>query len=143
MVRRRVRPQPPRPGPATRGSPGPVGGRGPPPEAVQEGPQSLPSRKRGVEAALAVKPRTRAVPSARSVAASLMQSPPASADATSVIILSPVLARPGASPKVEVLLYQLGQALVQGQRGGKDQPGIVDQAMVVKDDVDAVGVVAW
>ena len=29
MARRRVRPQPPRPGPATPGSPGPVGGHGP------------------------------------------------------------------------------------------------------------------
>ena len=48
-----------------------------PPEAAQEGAQSLPSRKRGVEGALAVKPSTRAVPPARSTAAASMQSPPA------------------------------------------------------------------
>ena len=37
-----------------------------------------------------------------------MQSPPASAEATSVIILHrPVLARPGASSQVQALLYQL------------------------------------
>ena len=45
--------------------------------------------------------------------------------------------------QVQVPVNQLGQAQVQGQRGGKDQPGIVDQAMVVEGDVDAVGVVAW
>ena len=69
------------------------------PEAAQEGAQSLPSRKRGVEGALAVKPRARAVLPVRNAPASSMQSPPASAEATRVIILSPVLARPRASPR--------------------------------------------
>ena len=45
--------------------------------------------------------------------------------------------------QVQVPVNQLGQAQVQGQRGGKHQPGIVDQAIVVEGDVDAVGVVAW
>jgi hypothetical protein len=41
----------------------------------------------------------RFVPPARSAAASSMQSPPASAEATSVPSLSPVFARPGADPR--------------------------------------------
>ena len=45
--------------------------------------------------------------------------------------------------QVQVPVNQLGQAQVQGQRGGKDQPGIVDQAVVVEGDADAVGLVAW
>ena len=52
-----------------------------------------------VEGAFTVPPRTPAVPPARNASASSMQSPPASAEATSVIILSPVLARPGARPR--------------------------------------------
>ena len=38
---------------------------------------------------------------------------------------------------------QLGQSQMQGQGGRQDQPGIGHQAVVVKDDVDAVDVVAW
>ncbi len=45
--------------------------------------------------------------------------------------------------QVEALPDQLGPAQVLGQRGGKDQPGIVDQAVVIAGDVDAVGVAAW
>ncbi len=70
-----------------------------PPEAVQEGAQSLPSRKRGVDGALTVEPRVQAVLPVRNTSAASMQSPPASADATRVISLSPVLARPGALPR--------------------------------------------
>ena len=72
-----------------------------------------------------------------------MQSPPARAEATRVIILSPVFARPGAPPRVEVLPEELGQAKAQGEGGGKDQPGIGHQAVVVEGDLDAVGVVTW
>ena len=72
-----------------------------------------------MDGALTALPRTQAVPPARNASASSMQSPPASADATSVIILSPVLARPGASPRSR-RLYQLGKAEVQGQGGGKE-----------------------
>ena len=67
-----------------------------PPEAARERPQSLPSRKRGVEGALTMHPSTEEVRPARSASASSMQSPPASAEATSVSILSPAFARPGA-----------------------------------------------
>ena len=52
-----------------------------------------------VEGALTMHPSTEEVRPARSTSASSMQSPPASAEATSVSILSPALARPGASPR--------------------------------------------
>ena len=52
-----------------------------------------------VDGALTVPPRVRAVPPVRNASASSMQSPPASAEATKVITLSPVLARPGALPR--------------------------------------------
>ena len=55
------------------------------------------------------------------------------------MILSPVLALPGASPRSR-RRNQFGKAQVQGQRGRQDQPGIVDQAAVVEGDVDAIGV---
>ena len=48
-----------------------------PPEAAQEGAQSLPSRKRGVDGALTVLPRVQAIPPVRNTSASSMQSPPA------------------------------------------------------------------
>ena len=35
------------------------------------------------------------------------------------------------------------QADVLGQSGRKEQPGIVDQAVVVEGDLDAVGVLQW
>ena len=52
-----------------------------------------------VDGALTTHPSTRAVPPARNTSASSMQSPPASADATRVSILSPGFARPGALPR--------------------------------------------
>ena len=52
-----------------------------------------------VDGALTTQPRAPAVPPVRNASASSMQSPPASADATRVIILSPVFARPGAAPR--------------------------------------------
>ena len=44
-------------------------------------------------------PSTEEVRPARSASASSMQSPPAGAEATSVSILSPAFARPGAYPR--------------------------------------------
>ena len=44
--------------------------------------------------------------------------------------------------QVQAPVNQLGKAEVQGQGGGKEQAGIVDQAVVVEGDVDAVEVVA-
>ena len=43
-----------------------------------------------------------------------MQSPPASAEATSVSILSPVFARPGAPAEVKVMVDEFPQAQVPG-----------------------------
>ena len=59
----------------------------------------LSARRRGVDDALTMPPRVQAAPPVRNASASSMQSPPARAEATSVIILSPVLARPGAPPR--------------------------------------------
>ena len=52
-----------------------------------------------VDGALTTQPRVWAVPPVRNTSASSMQSPPASADATRVSILSPGFARPGALPR--------------------------------------------
>ena len=45
--------------------------------------------------------------------------------------------------EVEVLPEELGQAKAQGEGGGKDQPCIGHQAVVVEGELDAVGVVTW
>ena len=45
--------------------------------------------------------------------------------------------------QVEALVNQLGQAQVAGQGGGKDQSSIGHQAVVIKGDLDAVGMVKW
>ena len=52
-----------------------------------------------VDGALTTQPMASAVPPVRNTSASSMQSPPASAEATKVRILSPVFARPGAFPR--------------------------------------------
>ena len=90
-----------------------------------------------------MKTSTRAVPPARSTSASSMQSPPARAEATRVIILSPGVRPARRAAEVEVLPEELGQAKAQGEGGGKDQPGIGHQAVVVEGDLDPVGVVTW
>ena len=72
-----------------------------------------------------------------------MQSPPARAEATRVIILVAGVRPARRAAEVEVLPEELGQAKAQGEGGGKDQPGIGHQAVVVEGDLDAVGVVTW
>ena len=94
-----------------------------------------------VDGALTVPPRVQAVPPVRKASASSMQSPPARAEATRVISLSPVLARPGARPQIEVPVNQLGQAKMLGQGRRKDQTGVGHQTVVVEGDPDAVGTV--
>ena len=89
---------------------------------------------------MTVEPRVQAVPPVRNTSASSMQSPPASAEATRVIILSPVLASPGA---LEVMVYEFPQTQVLGEGGRQEQAGIGHQAVVVEGDLDAVGVVTW
>ena len=41
------------------------------------------------------------------------------------------------------MVNQLTQAEIQGQGGRKEQPGIVDQAVVVEGNLDAVEVLKW
>ena len=68
-----------------------------------------------------------------------MQSPPASADAARVIILSPVLARPRGIAQVNVAVHQFTQAQVVAQGDRQQQPRIGHQAVIIKGNVDAVG----
>ena len=92
-----------------------------------------------------MKPRTWAVPPVRNASASSMQSPPASAEATSVIILSPGLARPGASPRSRRCWTSSGRPRCRAKVAGRSRPALegAGQAVVVEGDLDAVGVVAW
>ena len=46
-------------------------------------------------------------------------------------------------PEVEVTVNEFTQAHVLGQGGRKEQPSIVDQAVVVEGYLDAVGVLKW
>ena len=94
-----------------------------------------------MDGALTTQPMVPAVPPVRNTSASSMQSPPASAEATSVITLSPVLARPGARPRSRCRSTSSGRPRCRAQRGWQDQPSIGHQAVVVKGDLDAVGVV--
>ena len=71
-----------------------------------------------------------------------MQSPPASAEATSVGSLSPVLAAP-ARRRVEVTVDELPQAQVPGEGGRQEQAGIGHQAVAVERGTDAVRLAAW
>ena len=97
----------------------------------------------GVDGALTVPPGVQAVPPVRNTSASSMQSPPAGADATGVIILSLVFARPGASPGSRPCRTSSGRPRCRARVGRKEQPGIGHQAAVVEGDLDTVGVVAW
>ena len=72
-----------------------------------------------------------------------MQSPPASADATSVIILSLVFARPGASPRSRRCRTSSGRPRCRARVAGRSSPALVHQAAVVEGDLDPVGGVAW
>ena len=83
------------------------------------------------------------VPPERNTSASSIQSPPASADATRVGILSPGVRPSRRAAQVQALLHQLGKAEVPGQGGWKEQAGIGHQAVVVEGDVDAVAAVVW
>ena len=94
-----------------------------------------------MDGALTVPPRVQAVPPVRNTSASSMQSPPTSAEATSVIILSPVFARPGARPRSRWLWVNEFPAGpdAPGEGGRQEQTGIGHQAVIVKDDTDTVG----
>ena len=77
-----------------------------------------------VEGALTTQPRAQAVPPVRNTSASSMQSPPASADATSVIILSPGLARPGASPRSRCRSTSWGRPRCRANVAGRISPAL-------------------
>ena len=83
-----------------------------------------------VDGALTTQPMAPAVPPVRNTSASSMQSPPASAEATRVIILSPA--------QVNVAVNQLGQTQALGQ-GDRQISCIGHQAVIIKGNLDAVG----
>ena len=96
-----------------------------------------------VDRALTAQPMASVVPPVRNTSASSMQSLPASADATSVIILSPVLALPVAWPRSRCRSTSWGRPRCRARVYGRISPAFVDQAVVVEGDVDAVGVLKW
>ena len=71
-----------------------------------------------------MKPSTRAVPPACSTSASSMQSPPARAEATRVIILSPVFARPGAPPRSRCFRRSWGRPRRRARVAGRISPAL-------------------
>ena len=78
-----------------------------------------------VDGALTVQPMAPAVPPARNTSASSMQSPPASADATSVITLSPGLARPGARPRSRCRSTSSGRPRCRPSVAGRISPALL------------------
>ena len=42
-----------------------------------------------------------------------------------------------------MVVHQLAKSQMMGQSDRKDQPGIGHQAMIVEDDVDAIGALEW
>ena len=77
-----------------------------------------------MDGALTVPPRVQAVPPVRNTSASSVQSPPASADATSVIILSLVFARPGASPRSRRCRTSSGRPRCRARVAGRSSPAL-------------------
>ena len=73
---------------------------------------------------MTVPPSVQAVPPVRNTSASSMQSPPASADATSVIILSLVFARPGASPRSRRCRTSSGRPRCRARVAGRSSPAL-------------------
>ena len=96
-----------------------------------------------VDGALTVPPRVQAVPPVRNTSASSMQSPPAMAEATRVTKLVSGVGPPRRAAQVKVMVNEFPQAQMPGEGGRKEQTGIGHQAVIVKDDTDTVGVVAW
>ena len=78
-----------------------------------------------VDGALTVPPRVQAVPPVRNASASSMQSMPARAEATSVIILSPVLARPGARPRSRCRSTSWGRPRCWARVVGRINPALL------------------
>ena len=68
--------------------------------------------------------------------------PPANAEATSVITLSPVLARPGPSPRSRCRSTSWGRPRCRPSVAGRSSPALAT-TVVVEGDLDAVGVLQW
>ena len=142
MARRRVRRRPARPGPATRGSPGPTDGHAPTGNCAGRCPEPALAKAGG---------------GGRLDHAAESAGRPAGAQRVGVVDavaagqggdhqgqqLVAGVGPPGSIAQVQAPVNQLGQTQVQCQGGRKDQPGLGDQAVVVEGDADAVGVVAW
>ena len=77
-----------------------------------------------VDGALTTQPRAPAVPPVRNTSASSMQSPPASAEATRVTILSPVFARPGALPRSRRCWTSWGRPRCWANVAGRISPAL-------------------
>ena len=77
-----------------------------------------------VDGALTVPPRVQAVLPVRKASASSIQSPPVRAEATSVISLSPVLARPGARPKSRCCSTSCGRPKRRARVAGSISPAL-------------------
>ena len=132
----------PRPVPATPGSPGPVGGRAPTGSCAGMSPEPALAKAGGgwrLDRAADGASRT---PSAQRVGV---------VDAVAASqrrrhqrhhLVAGVGSAWGAT-QVQVPVNQFGQAQMPAQRGWQDQPSIGHQAVVIKGDLDAVGVVIW
>ena len=119
--------------PAVHGSPCPAGARVP----QRKLRRNVPRVGRRL---LTVQPSTLPVPPQRSASASSMQSPPARAGATRVIILFPAFALPGASPRSNrVPLHQFAQSQSAGECERQQQSCIGHQAVIVEGYADALG----
>ena len=95
-----------------------------------------------VDGALTMPPSVQAVSPVRNTSASSMQSPPAMAEATRGITCRRC-GPSGSVAQVEVFVHQFTQTETPSQGGGRHQPGIGHQAVIVEGDIDAVGVVTW
>ena len=73
---------------------------------------------------LTTQPMTPAVPPARNASSSSMQSPPARAEATRVMILSPVLDRPGARPRSRRRTTSWGRPRCKARVAGRISPAL-------------------
>ena len=107
-----------------------------PPEAAQEGAQGGWRLDRAAQGAPTVPP-------VRNTSASSMQSPPASADATSVIILSLSVRPPrGIRPGRGAGRTSSGRPRCRARVAGRSSPALATKRRSSKSDLDPVGVVA-
>ena len=77
-----------------------------------------------VDGALSTQPGAQAAPPVRNTSSSSMQSPPAKAEATSVISLLPELAQPGASPRSRCCWSSWGRLRCWANVAGRSSPAL-------------------